>query len=363
MRNHLQGVVKSALDMIGKPNRLLTVLDIGCNDGTLLSCYPHGTKLFGVDPSDIAQEIDLPLTLVNAMFPSEQTREEFQGLAFDVITAIAMFYDLDDPTDFARHVASVLHKDGLWIVEMSYLPLMLLNNSFDTICHEHIEYYSLAALEYLLAKADLRVFRAEINDINGGSIRCFVCNKSVKRFDRPDYEHFLRRLRLMEFEMALDTEEPYAAFKGRIAQLRDDMRALLKGLRYQGHVIHVYGASTKGNVLLQYYGIDNTIVEAAAERNPHKVGGKTLGTNIPIISEEESRCMGPKYYLVLPWHFKREFILREYEMIKKGVTFIFPLPLIEFVNADNVDKVIQEMDGVKLTMEQRMFELVKRPLS
>lgn len=199
-----------------------------------------------------------------------------------------------------------------------------------------------------------------MNDINGGSIRCYVCHKDVNRFDRPEHERFLRRLRMMEFEMALDTDQPYAAFRERIAELREDMRAVLKGLRSQGETIHIYGASTKGNVLLQYYGIDNTVVEAAAERNPHKVGGRTLGTDIPIISEEESRSMGPKYYLVLPWHFKREFIHREYQLIRQGVTFIFPLPQIEFINANNVDRVLQEMDDASISMEQMMFELVRK---
>ncbi|MGB6067929.1 MAG: class I SAM-dependent methyltransferase [Desulfomonilaceae bacterium] len=360
MRDHLREVVASALDAIETPDRDLNVLDIGCNDGTLLSCYPKGTNLFGVDPSDIAQGIDFPLTLINDTFPSEQARKAFEGIKFDAITAIAMFYDLEDPIDFAREVATVLSENGLWIIEMSYLPLMLLQNSFDTICHEHIEYYSLAVLEYLLAEARLRVFRAEVNDINGGSIRCYVCHKDVNRFDRPEHERFLRRLRMMEFEMALDTDQPYAAFRERIAELREDMRAVLKGLRSQGETIHIYGASTKGNVLLQYYGIDNTVVEAAAERNPHKVGGRTLGTDIPIISEEESRSMGPKYYLVLPWHFKREFIHREYQLIRQGVTFIFPLPQIEFINANNVDRVLQEMDDASISMEQMMFELVRK---
>ena len=358
MRDHLSGVVKSALAMIGTPGKPFKVLDIGCNDGTLLSYYPEGTELFGVDPSDIALGIELPLTLVNDTFPSDQTSKAFQGVKFDIITAIAMFYDLEDPVDFARHVASVLDKDGLWIIEMSYLPLMLLQNSFDTICHEHIEYYSLAVLEHLLDAAGLRVFRAEVNDINGGSIRCFVCHKDVNKFDSPENRRFLRRLHLMEFEMALDTEEPYAAFRTRISELRTKTRELLNQLRRQGEVIHLYGASTKGNVLLQYYRIDNTMIQAAAERNPHKVGARTLGTEIPIISEEESRRIGPKYYLVLPWHFKREFIQREYELIRQGVTFVFPLPQIELVSADNVDKVLQELDQAPLSIEERMFETV-----
>ncbi|HMK36404.1 MAG TPA: class I SAM-dependent methyltransferase [Desulfomonilaceae bacterium] len=360
MRDHLRGVVESALDVVGRSGTSLTVVDIGCNDGTLLSYYPDGTRLYGVDPSDIAQGIDLPITLVNAMFPSEETKKKFQGLEFDVVTSIAIFYDLEEPTDFARHVASLLSKNGVWIIELSYLPLMLLNNSFDTICHEHIEYYSLAVLEYLLAEAGLRVFRAEINDINGGSIRCFVCHKDINKFDTPEHDLALRRLRLMEFDMALDAEKPYAAFRQRVAELRDESKALLKSLKHQGQTIHVYGASTKGNVLLQYYEIDNTLIEAAADRNLDKVGAKTLGSNIPIISEEESRRMGPKFYLVLPWHFQREFLRREYDMIRNGVTFIFPLPKITFVNRDNVDKILQEIEEAPDSIQQRMFELVMK---
>lgn len=358
MRDHLRGIVESTVGILGKPRKPLSVLDIGCNDGTLLSYYPEGTKLFGVDPSDIARDIELPVTLVNDMFPSEKARNAFEKVKFDVVTSIAMFYDLEDPIDFARHVASALGKDGLWVIEMSYLPLMLLRNSFDTICHEHIEYYSLAVLEFLLAEAGLRVFRAEVNDINGGSIRCYVCHKDISKFDSLESEQFVRRLRLMEFDMALDTEEPYAAFRRRIGELRDEMRLFLKTFRQQGHTIHLYGASTKGNVLLQYYGIDNTMVEAAADRNPHKVGGKTLGTGIPIISEEESRRRKPKYYLVLPWHFKREFVRREYETIRQGATFIFPLPSIEFVSPENVDRVLQEMNEAPNSIEEEMFALV-----
>lgn len=261
-----------------------------------------------------------------------------------------MFYDLEDPIVFAKEIASILSKDGVWVLEMSYLPLMLLQNSFDTICHEHIEYYSLAVLERIFAEAKLRVFKVEINDINGGSIRCYVCNENIDKYDTQESASFLRRVHLKEFEMALDTEDPYSSFRNRIAELKDDLRSLLKGIRHQGEKIHIYGASTKGNVLLQWYGIDNSIIDAAAERNPFKVGGKTLGTNIPIISEKESRLQAPKYYLVLPWHFKREFLQREYETIQNGKTFIFPLPKIELVNRQNVDSILEILNRESQTL-------------
>lgn len=360
MRNHLRGIVDSAVTRCSTTSGALNVLDIGCNDGTLLSCYLEGTKLFGVDPSDIARTMECPVTLVNTVFPSDRAAQIFKGVKFDIVTSIAMYYDLEDPIEFAQEVAHSLSEEGMWIVEMSYLPLMLLQNSFDTICHEHLEYYSLAALEYIFYAAGLRCFRAEINDINGGSIRCYVCLAGTTAFDNPDDDAFIQFLRLREFEMALDTETPYAAFRQRIEEQKSEMMSLLNGLRHQGKRIQIYGASTKGNVLLQWYGIDHTLVEAAAERNPYKVGGKTLGTNIPMISEEESRASRPDAYLVLPWHFKREFLKRERETIKNDSLFIFPLPEIEVVNADNIDEVIARCDDPAETGGDPMISLLSR---
>ena len=342
MRDHLRGVVTNALEMVDCGSKG-HVLDIGCNDGTLLACYPKGVSLNGVDPSDIARNIEFPVNVVNTAFPSERANQAFADTRFDIITSIAMFYDLEDPVGFARAVAGLLNDDGIWILEMSYLPLMLLSNSFDTICHEHLEYYSLAVLERIFSEADLRCVRVEINEINGGSIRCHVTHDSSSAYDDPEYERFLHHLRLREFDMALDTEQPYAQFRDRINELKDETVALLKGLKRQGKSIHAYGASTKGNVLLQWYGLDHTLIDAAADRNEQKVGGRTLGTKIPIISEEASRAQAPDAYLVLPWHFKPEFLAREETTIRNGATFIFPLPMLELVNAENYDAIVSSL--------------------
>jgi NDP-4-keto-2,6-dideoxyhexose 3-C-methyltransferase len=259
-----------------------------------------------------------------------------------------MFYDLDAPIEFAKAVQRLLAPDGIWVVEMSYLPLMLAQNSFDTICHEHLEYYSLAVLEYIFAKANLRVFKAELNDINGGSIRCFVCHAGNDKVDVPGATDFLRWLRLREFEMELDTNKPYETFQQRIDLLRTETRSLLQELRVQGKRIHIYGASTKGNVILQWYGIDRMIVEVAADRNPEKAGARTLGTDIPIVDEPTSRDMRPDYYLVLPWHFKREFLERERALIESGTGMIFPLPELSVIDAENIDAELAKL-------EQRQF--------
>ncbi len=214
---------------------------------------------------------------------------------------------------------------------MSYLPTMLRQNAMDTICHEHQEYYSLAVLDFIMRRAGLRVFAAELNDINGGSIRCCVTHAGSEHYDRPAARAFLTELRLSEFELGLDSGEPYAAFQARILALRGELRSLLVSLKHEGKTVHVYGASTKGNVLLQWCGIDRGLVECAADRNPQKHGARTIGTEIPIVSETESRAMKPDYYLVLPWHFRDEFLRRERETIRGGTKMIFPLPKLEII--------------------------------
>lgn len=340
MRNHLGGIVKSALEISSaKSGR---VLDIGCNDGTLLSNYSDNFEKFGVDPSDIAQTIQPPVTVVNSTFPSRQLNNLVGDKKFDVITSIAMYYDLESPTGFARAIAELLAPGGIWIVEMSYLPLMLTQNSFDTICHEHLEYYSLAVLEHIARDAGLRVFKAALNDVNGGSIRLYLTKADNNKYDTREANDFLRHLRLHEFDLKLDTAEPYVAFQQRIDAVREKLGALLTAARRKGEHIHVYGASTKGNVLLQWCRIGSSMVDCAADRNPDKYGARTLGTDIPIVSEEESRAAKPDYYLVLPWHFKAEFLERERPAIMAGTKMIFPLPEVLVVDKDNIDAEIEK---------------------
>jgi SAM-dependent methyltransferase len=338
MRNHLRGVVESALKLV--PAKAPAVLDIGCNDGTLLSYYPQSSTLYGVDPSDIALEIGDKATVINTVFPSERATAVLPEGKLDIVTSIAMFYDLETPIEFASNVARLLNKDGIWIFEISYLPLMLLRNSFDTICHEHLEYYSLAVLESIAKAVDMRIFKVEINDINGGSIRCYACRASNNDYSSAEDRALMHRLRIREFEMELDTDKPYKEFQTRIDRLKNELNSFLFNARARGERVHIYGASTKGNVLLQWYGINRVVVDCAADRNPQKVGSKTLGTDIPIVSEEESRKAKPDYYLVLPWHFKKEFIERERETIFAGTKMIFPLPEVEVVTKENYESAL-----------------------
>ncbi len=331
MRAHLKGIVDRAVEMV-KSERA-TVLDIGCNDGTLLGCYPTTFTRFGVDPSDVAQEVRVDARVVQDIFPSRELDRALNGQKCNIVTSIAMFYDLEDPIGFTREVKRVLAPDGLWIFEMSYMPSMLKLNSYDTICHEHLEYYSLAVIEYILRHAEMKVVNAELNTINGGSIRCYATHADSLAFKDTASLARIKQLRQDEFDLELDTDKPYRNFQDRINVHREELTALLRKLKREGKTLHVYGASTKGNTILQWCGIDNRIVDFAAERNPDKYGACTLGTEIPIISESESRALKPDYYLVLPWHFKDEFVERERDILRSGTAMIFPLPQVSLVHS------------------------------
>ena len=329
MHNHLKEVAEEASRSLNKVSA--RVLDIGCNDGTLLNYYPRKYIKFGIDPSDLVLEVRGDIKIIRDFFPSEKLLKEIKDIRFDIISSIAMFYDLEDPIDFIRQVKAILAEHGLWVFEMSYMPSMLKLNSYDTICHEHLEYYSLAVIEYILKKAQMKLVKAELNSINGGSVRCYATHVDNFKYDNKESCFSIAALRREEFDLELDTDKPYRDFQERIESNRKELMMLLKNLKQKGKKIHIYGASTKGNTILQWCGIDQAIIDFAAERNADKYGAKTPGTDIPIISEAESRAMNPDYYLVLPWHFKEEFLLREKELINQGTGMIFPLPFVEII--------------------------------
>jgi hypothetical protein len=334
MTQHLGGVARGLEERLNlQPDDL--VVDIGANDGTLLLAYTKSRlDRIGFEPSNIRPLEPTPhIRFVRDYFSAASLREVVGDKRARVVTSIAMFYDLEDPGRFVADVASVLAKDGLWVLEMSYLPSMLVHNSFDTICHEHLEYYALAPIERLLHANGLRVADAVLNDANGGSIRITAC-----RADSPFRElagetrSRVYKLKKHEFELRLDTEEPYRAFADAAERIRRELPALLLRLLAEGKSIYGYGASTKGNVILQYCGLSSAYLTAIADRNPAKWGGTTVGSGIPIISEDDMRAAKPDYLLVLPWHFLAEFKEREREFLARGGRFIVPIPAVEIVS-------------------------------
>jgi hypothetical protein len=252
-----------------------------------------------------------------------------------VVTSIAIFYDLENPMKFVRDIGSLLADDGIWVIELSYLPFMLAKNSFDTICHEHLEYYALRQIEWMLTREQMEIHRIEFNDMNGGSFRLFIRKASFGSV--PDQARFLlQKTRDEEKTLGLDGDIPYLRFRESALKVRSDLVNLLSRLRSRGETVYIYGASTKGNVILQFCGIDNQMIARAADRNPDKWGKWTLGTNIPIISEEDARNDRPDYFLVLPWHFFESFKKREEPFLRRGGRFILPLPEVRVVGIEDV---------------------------
>jgi hypothetical protein len=307
-----------------------TVLDVGSNDATSLKAYTTPSlNRIGIDPtgSKFREYYPDDIKLVPDFF-NRANFDRVSGNRAKVITSIAMFYDLEDPIDFARDIASALAPDGVWHFEQSYMPAMLRLNSYDTICHEHVEYYSLGAIEYILRAADMKILDVQMNDINGASFAVTATHAASSRQPNRAVVDWLLE---QEDRAGLNTVEPYRAFESRVFRHREDLRRLLQALRDDGKRVMGYGASTKGNVVLQFCGIDTSLLEAIVEVNPDKFGCVTPGTHIPIVSEEEANRMQPDYYLVLPWHFRAGILQRETAFRDRGGKFIFPFPEIEIV--------------------------------
>jgi hypothetical protein len=326
MRNHLQSFNEEIQRTCHIP--ITHVLDIGSNDTTFLRYYPESVKKVGCDPTgkQFAQYYGEDITLVPTYFMAETIAPVVPAEKFSVVTSISMFYDLPDPVQFAKDIYEVLHPEGLWVFEQSYALQMIEQNSFDTICHEHLEYYNLKNIQDICARANMKVVNASFNSCNGGSMRIYAAKIS------SSYEAFVDLQALFEKEKHLYTPESYKAWMKACEEETEKLRNFAKACKENNQAIYVYGASTKGNTLLQYANLDNSFLPYAVERNPTKVGKFTPGTNIEIISEETMRANPPPYLLVLPWHFKDEIVERESAYLENGGTLVFPLPTFSLVS-------------------------------
>jgi SAM-dependent methyltransferase len=339
MSRQLNDVVNAFREWLHlKPDDI--VLDIGCNDGTLLSHLPRSLQVvrIGIDPAENLAEYARAVCDAHSVgfFSKDRYMDLSGGRKARVITSIAMFYGVEDPKAFVTDITDCLADDGVWVLQLSYTPLMIKQNAFDNICHEHIQYYTLLSLKYLLDQADLEILDVEFNDTNAGSFRIISCKKGQRdRFGTL----FLRDIGLYRVQSTLayerqqrfDEPDIYRDYMYRINGLKAATLELLDGLTREGKRVLGYGASTKGNTLLQFYGLGPTTIEAIAERQPQKYGLHTAGSWIPIISEDEMRSRAPDYLFVLPWHFMTEFLEREVTFVERGGQFIVPLPALELV--------------------------------
>ncbi len=316
------------------------VVDIGSNDSTMLRAYKTPElRLVGFEPANNLMELAEKGTtkIFNDFFGYELFSKEFGDVKAKIITAIAMFYDLDDPNTFVADAKKMLHGEGVFVIQQAYLPLMLKQNNFDNIIHEHIEYYSLYSLEQLLDRHNLEVFDLELNEVNGGSFRTYIRHKgSSLGNNRNGAVERVAALRKSEKALGLQSRAVYDQFAVRVEGIKKKLTEFIDEAQKNGEIVYAYGASTKGNTLLQYFGLDSSKVIAAAERNPIKWGKYTIGTGIPVISEEQARADKPDYFLVLPWHFMSEFLNRERAYLEGGGKFIVPLPEFQIISRDNM---------------------------
>ena len=304
------------------------MIDVGSNDGTLLGALDEsGARLMGVDPTAEQFRDFYPARarILPDFFSAARCLEESGGRRASFVTSIAMLYDLEEPLEFFKQVRDVLADDGVWFCEQSYLPEMLAKSSYDTVCHEHLEYYALRQIAWLVERAGMRILDVSFSGANGGSFAVLAARAESWRAGNAAR---VRRILLEEDRLGLDEDLIYRSFRERAILHRDDLNRLLRGFGERGECVLGYGASTKGNVILQFCGITAKELPCIAEVNPEKFGCVTPGTRIPIVSESAARAQSPDAFLVLPWHFRDNIISRETDYLSKGGALIFPLPSI-----------------------------------
>ena len=339
MMNELKNIVDSITKVVKlKENDIW--LDIACNDGTMFDYIPNNMIKIGVDPVDDSYKKESEKradVIIQDFFSYDVYKKcKFGKMKAKIITVIAMFYDLDKPDIFLQDIQKVLDDDGLLVMQMSYTPLMLKQMAFDNICHEHVYYYSLFNIKKILERNDFKIVDCILNDINGGSFRIYIKKNGFENnFHTQPYRDVanFRINSLLEYEktLNLDKIETWLTFYDNINKLKKTTVDFIKKVKSEGKTVWGYGASTKGNTTLQYFGLDNTLIDGIAERSPYKWGLKTSGTNISIYSEDEMRKINPDYLLILPWHFINEFKEREKDYLVGGGKFIIPCPKFEII--------------------------------
>jgi NDP-4-keto-2,6-dideoxyhexose 3-C-methyltransferase len=337
MIDHLQGKVRKILSIASPPAGSL-IIDIGANDGTTLRSYPADRyTLVGIDPAAAKFKDCYPshIDLIPDFFSQETVRAHYGDRRATVITSFSMFYDLEDPLRFMREVSGVLDEQGIWVLEQSYMPTMLRMNSYDTVCHEHLEYYALKQIKWMADRCGLRIIDVEFNAINGGSFSIVIAHRASRFPESP----LVAKILGDEMELGLDGLHPYQEFAERVAESKAALRSLLHEAKERNKSVAALGASTKGNVLLQYCNVTETDIRCIGEVNADKFGCVTPGTHIPIVPEEDVLASRPDYLLVLPWHF-RPFFMEHPKF--NGLNLVFPLPELEILRRSDASSTTQD---------------------
>jgi len=339
MRKDLKDVVNSVVKIV-KPNDKDVVVDTGSNDCTLLNFYPGSLQLVGFEPAKNIKYIDegKNIKVIPNYFNAKNFKDNFNKKA-KIVTSCAMFYDLENPKSFVKDIEEILDDEGIWCVQISYLLLMIKNMNFYDICHEHLSYHSIKSFENLIKQFKLKIFNAEINEVNGGSIRLYVCKENCEKYNSKNFFENLKKLREEESKYKLEDENTFFNFQEKIDILKNKTNSYINKVIQQNKIVFALGASTKGNILLQHFGIGKDKIQYISERNPDKVGLRCVGTDIELISEEKARSLKPKAMIVLPWYFKEEIVQRERKYIEEGGELMFPMPYPHVVTKETEIKL------------------------
>ena len=340
MRKDLKELVDQVLD-IAKPSSKDIIVDIGSNDCTMLNFYDKKFTLVGFEPAKNIKFLDAGknVKIINDYFNSKNFIENFNEKKAKIITSCAMFYDLEDPIEFVKNIAEILDDNGIWCCQISYLDSMIRFNNFYDICHEHLSYYSLESFEFLVKKLKLKVFYAETNDVNGGSIRLYVCKEESQKYDNKEFLKKLDNLREKEKDLKLTKVKTFTNFEKIINELKNKTLKFTNEILNNGKSVLALGASTKGNIILQHFGLTKEKIPYISERNSNKVGLKCLGSDIELISEDRAREINPEAFIVLPWNFKNEIVKREKNYLDNGGKLMFVMPFPHVVSKNGEKKL------------------------
>ena len=340
MRSDLKNLVDQVLQIVNPSDKDI-IVDIGANDCTMLNFYEDKFRLVGFEPAKNIKFLDKGknIKIINNYFNSKNFKEFFLEDKAKIITSCAMFYDLENPIEFVNNIEEILDEDGVWCCQISYLDSMIRNNNFYDICHEHLSYYSLESFEYLINKLNLKLFYAETNAVNGGSIRLYICKKNSKTYDKPNFTKQLNNLKKEEQKLKLTHSETYFNFEKIVTELKTKTVKFVEEIINNKKTVLALGASTKGNIILQHFGLTKEKIPYISERNPDKVGLKCLGSDIELISEEQARIINPEAFIVLPWNFKNEIVEREKDYLNMGGKLMFVMPYPHVVTKEGEIKL------------------------
>lgn len=340
MKKDLRELVNQVIEIV-RPVKQDIIVDIGSNDCTMLNFYDNKFQLVGFEPAKNIKFLnkDKNIKIINNYFNSKNFKENFTNKKAKIITSCAMFYDLEDPIEFVKNIEEILDDNGVWCCQISYLDSMIRFNNFYDICHEHLSYYSLESFEYLINKLNLKLFYAETNAVNGGSVRLYICKKGSKKYENTNFTNKLNTLRNEEKKLKLTSSETFLNFEKVITELKSKTVKFVDGIIKNKRSVLALGASTKGNIILQHFGLTKNKIQYISERNPEKVGLKCLGSDIELISEKKAREINPDAFIVLPWNFKNEIVEREKEYLQKGGKLMFVMPYPHIVTKDGEIKL------------------------